>query len=160
MKRPFDFTNFFDINENMVVDDFHGWRDILCNRRISPQLLQLISKFTVSQLKEVRLGIEHGLSEACIKKYVEPKLSYWLMEQVRLGFEDGLSISQVEMYIHLDDAEGMKQMRLGIKNHLTEEQLEQLVKTAPAYMNTVREVFEFKNAASSIKSLIEHYPKD
>lgn len=160
MKRPFNSTNFYDINENMVVDDFDGWRDILCNRRISPQLLQLISKFNVGQIKEVRLGIEHGLSEACIRTYVEPKLRDWLMEQVRLGFEDGLSISQVEMYIHLDDAEGMKQMRLGFKNHLTKEQLEALIETAPAYMDTVRKEFEFQNAVSSIKSLIDHYPKD
>ena len=160
MKRPLSNTNFYDINENMVVDDFHTWRNILCNRRISPQLLQLISKFDVGQIKEVRLGIEHGLSEACIRTYVEPKLSYWLMEQVRLGFEDGLSISQVEMYIHLDDAEGMRQMRLGIKNHLTKEQLEALIKLPPVYMCTAREEFEFQNAVSSIKSLIEHYPKD
>ena len=160
MQRPFGSTNFYDVNENMVVDDFHGWQDILCNRRISHQLLQLISRFNVSQIKEVRLGIEHSLSEEYIKTYVKPKLSQQLMEQVRLGFEDGLSIAQVGMYIHLDDAEGMKQMRLGIKNHLSAEQLEQLIKVSPAYMSTVRKELEFKNAVDSIKTLISQYPKE
>lgn len=103
----------------------------------------------------VRLGIEHGLSEACIRTYVEPQLSYWLMEQVRLGFEAGLTLTQVQLYLHLTDA--MKQIRLGIKNGLTKEQLGELSKKSPALMQDTRERFEFENAANCITNLISNY---
>lgn len=157
MKRPLHSTNYYDINENMVVDDFDSWCDILRNRRISPQMLQLISKFSVGQVTEVRLGIEHGLTEKCIRVYVEPKLPFWRMEQVRLGFEDGLTLTQVQLYLHLTDADAMKQVRLGIKNGLSQDQLDELIKTTPDMMQDIRERFEYENAVNCIKNLISSY---
>lgn len=160
MQQHFNSNNFSEITENMVRDNFERWHDILYNRRISPQLLQSISKFNADTLKEVRLGIEHGLSEEQIRVYAESNLYYAHMEQIRLGFEEGLTFEQVQLYsqrIHLNE---MRQIRLGIKNGLTQKQLECLINADVSRMLSIRQRFEFENAVNSIKPLIEQYPKE
>jgi hypothetical protein len=49
-------------------------------------------KYTVEEVKEARLGIEHGLSPEKVFEYFKPGLGYKVMEQIRLFMEAETSI--------------------------------------------------------------------
>lgn len=67
-----------------------------------------VVQFSESQLREIRDGIEHGLTPEQIAVYANPTTPSWLMERIRIGLEDGLSIEGAQL---LTDCESRKEVK-------------------------------------------------
>jgi hypothetical protein len=103
-------------------------------------------------MKEIRLGLEHGLTPDQVKMYIDPRFKHTQMQQLRIGLEKGLDIERYAKFwyevdqmqeiqlaqehgvpfdridSHLTtilhyDKEQLKQIRLGLEHGLTDEQI-------------------------------------
>jgi DNA-binding transcriptional MerR regulator len=139
----------------MKGDDIEAWEKLLENKEIR-EFMREISKMNFkgfSQIRQIRYGLENGLTIEQVKMYVNPefyaprmeqirlalehhvsnekvkiianeKYEYEQMEQIRLGFENGLTIEQVGNYSDsFFSWQQMEQIRLGCEKHLSSEKL-------------------------------------
>lgn len=61
--------------------------------------------YTAGQMKEIRLGFQHGLSLKHISCYCDARFSEQKMNMIRKGFEKGISVAQALEYAHPDISE-------------------------------------------------------
>lgn len=83
----------------MADDYYDAWRDILSKKQLSEKLFRHLG-YTIgypSQLTQVRLGIQNGLSDEQIRTFAKRNLSPKQMEKLRLLCESGMSCKLVEL---------------------------------------------------------------
>lgn len=64
--------------------------------------LYAMSYYTAEQMKEIRLGFQHGLSLKHISCYCDSRFSVRKMNMIRMGFENGLSIEETLEFAYPD----------------------------------------------------------
>lgn len=67
--------------------------------------LYAVPCYTAEQMKEIRLGFQHGLSLKHISCYCDARFSDQKMNMIRKGFEKGISVVQALEYAHPDISE-------------------------------------------------------
>lgn len=67
--------------------------------------LYAVPYYTAEQMKEIRLGFQHGLSLKHISCYCDARFSNQKMNMIRKGFEKGISIVQAMEYAQPDISE-------------------------------------------------------
>lgn len=67
--------------------------------------LYAVPYYTAEQMKEIRLGFQHGLSLKHISCYCDARFSDHKMNMIRKGFEKGISAAQVLEYAQPDISE-------------------------------------------------------
>ena len=97
--------------------------------------------FDGSQLRQIRLGYEYGLTSEQVTIYAKKEFDDDQMLEIRLGYESGLTDEQVSTYAKAEfDCEAMEQKREKLKN----ENPDYPKKNKNYFLEVVRFAFQFK----------------